>query len=419
MILTTEPGTAAQARSSSIRRTPATTDQPGARVAFYSHDTFGLGHLRRCQKIATALSRRLPPLEGMVLTGSAWSHLFPMPAGFACVQLPPVVKTGRRVYRARDDRRTFEEVLAARGAQLSEALYRFRPDLLIVDNVPCGLAGELLPVLNGLRRRGTRVALSLRDVLDDDFSVRSEWRSVGADAAAAELYDEVWIFGDSGAPAYRALPARARAKSVFCGYLAERIETMGEPHTARQFDAARPRVLVTGGGGGDAGALVATYLLALRRYRPGGTHHLVLGPDFPADLEPQSGDLARLGATSIRFEPDLPGAMARADVVVSMAGYNTVCETLAAGRRMVLVPRLWPRREQWLRARALERAGRAEMLTLDDLTPRALWSAVRRALACGEHRAVRFAGAARVAERAAELLGLDRMPGRPPRLARA
>jgi len=46
------------------------------------------------------------------------------------------------------------------------------------------------------------------------------------------------------------------------------------------------------------------------------------------------------------FEPDLVGATRRPTVVVSMAGYSTVCELLSWRRRAVLVPRAAPVREQ-------------------------------------------------------------------------
>jgi len=39
------------------------------RVLIYSHDTFGLGHLRRCRAIAHALVQPDPGLSVLILSG--------------------------------------------------------------------------------------------------------------------------------------------------------------------------------------------------------------------------------------------------------------------------------------------------------------------------------------------------------------
>ena len=383
-----------------------------ARIAFYSHDTLGLGHMRRCLKIAEAMEDTIPGASGVMLSGSPWSGMLAMPAAFRLVSLEPVRKLGPGLYSPRAGSLDIAGVLMERGRRLQEELLGLAPDLLVVDNVPCGLKGELLPALHRLRRNGCRVALSLRDVLDDDASIRAEWCATGALDALARLYDEIWLFGEAESQSFRFLPDWARARTVLCGHLggargdvrgSAGVLATGEPGTARRH----PRILVTGGGGSDAGALVTTYLSALRLLRPVASHHIVLGPDFPESQLQALGDLeevAALGATVVRFEHDMRRAMADADVVVAMAGYNTVYESLAAGRRLVLVPRLWPRHEQSLRAEALARSGRAEVLLPDVLTPEVLWKAIQRTLEGPEPRPACFDGARRAASRGAALV---------------
>jgi len=60
--------------------------------------------------------------------------------------------------------------------------------------------------------------------------------------------------------------------------------------------------------------------------------------------------------------PELRNSVARADCVVSMAGYNTVCDILSYKRRSVLVPRAGPSKEQSLRAERLREWGVAEVV---------------------------------------------------------
>ena len=355
------------------------------RIAFYSHDTMGLGHLRRCLKMAAAITERLGTQDGLILTGSPWSDLLKPPSGFRFVSLPPVIKTGPAEYQSRDPAMSLAGVIASRRAVIERELHRFAPQLLVVDNVPCGLGGEILPTLAAVRRLGTRIVLSLRDVLDEEEAIRKEWEAAGATRALVGLYDEIWLFGDRASAAYKMIPARLLDRTVICGHLGELDEhpssCAAQPRTrAADSGPSLPRILVTGGGGGDAGVLVETYIAALREFRPAVRTRLVLGPEFPPDRVPHAEDLAGLGVTLVHFEHDMKRAIREADVVVSMAGYNTVCEVLAVGRQMVLVPRVWPRREQWIRASELARHGKAEIMHPYALNPSSLWSTVERAL---------------------------------------
>ena len=47
-----------------------------ARVLMYSHDTFGLGHLRRCREIAHALVERFKRLQVLIVSGSSIAGAF-------------------------------------------------------------------------------------------------------------------------------------------------------------------------------------------------------------------------------------------------------------------------------------------------------------------------------------------------------
>ncbi len=373
------------------------------RIAFYAHDTYGLGHLNRCLKLAGVFAAELAAVEGVILTGSPWYRLFAPPPGFRVVPLPPVVKLRQGVYASRDRSLPFEQVLAARRRRIDSCLRRFRPQLLVVDNVPCGLHGEVLPALRRLHeRRGARAVLALRDVLDRPSVVADEWARAGAAEPLAELYDEVWVFGD---PADAQIlidagPLAAAAGKVrACGRLGRR--RPGRSRVADGGQRRKPLVLVTGGGGGDAPPLVRSYLEALRRYRPRLTSRVVLGPDYPAEVaDPPPPGVDELHC----FEPDLAGWLEASDLVVSMAGYNTVCEILESGCRAVLVPRVWPRQEQWLRALRWQRQGRVRVIHPGRLSPRALWHEIEEVLAAPRPAPMALGGGVVAAGRAARLL---------------
>ena len=64
----------------------------GARVMLYSHDTFGLGHLRRSRALASAITSADPSASALILTGSPVAGRFAFPSRVDHVRLPGVIK---------------------------------------------------------------------------------------------------------------------------------------------------------------------------------------------------------------------------------------------------------------------------------------------------------------------------------------
>ena len=101
-----------------------------------------------------------------------------------------------------------------------------------------------------------------------------------------------------------------------------------------------------------------------------------------------------------------------ADVVVCMAGYNTVVETVSRGLPVVCVPRPGPRAEQRLRAQAFADLGLLRVVEPECLDPAILRAEVTAAIADGRRdpaastrRIVDFDGARRAAAHLLELAG--------------
>ena len=121
------------------------------------------------------------------------------------------------------------------------------------------------------------------------------------------------------------------------------------------------------------------------------------------------GQLAERGVTFLEFEPDLPLLLSQSDVVVSMAGYNTICELLLFGRRAVLVPRAEPVQEQLIRARLFAARGYFDMVEPDQLTPELLMSKVLTALRSSQAsqtpNGIALDGLPRIRQRVRALLG--------------
>jgi predicted glycosyltransferase len=115
--------------------------------------------------------------------------------------------------------------------------------------------------------------------------------------------------------------------------------------------------------------------------KEGPTHLLLFTGPFIKDEDFQRLQVLSIDRMRIfRFTPDFVSYLAAADLSVSMAGYNTCMNTLAAG-----VPALvWPyarNREQGLRAELLSRMEALSVINENDLQPVRLAALMERALA--------------------------------------
>jgi predicted glycosyltransferase len=259
------------------------------------------------------------------------------------------------------------------------------PDLFIVDKEPVGLRGEVLPTLKALKRRGTRLVLGLRDVMDEPRLLEPEWQRKKAIPALRDLYDEIWVYGLPQVcdPLEGiALPARVRQKMVYTGYLHREVPVHGTPPRLPEI-CNRPFVLVTTGGGGDGEALI-DWVLRAYEHDPLLPYPalLVLGPFMQAERQKEFMDrAARLRRVdAITFHGQLETLLARATAVVAMGGYNTFCEVLSLDKRALIVPRTEPRLEQYIRASRAAQLGLVSMLEDDGRYDPAVMAAALRAL---------------------------------------
>jgi predicted glycosyltransferase len=352
------------------------------KILLYSHDTAGLGNIRRTLLLAQELTDQYPQAAILIVTGSPMIHAFRIPDGIDYIKLPCLDRVEADRYEPRFLSACAAEVKQTRQTLLQNAVLGFHPDLMIVDKRPAGIDGELLATLRALQRHHprTKLILGVRDILDDPTRTRASLQRTGGFDTIEQYYDEVWIYGTQAIfdpiVEYAFPPAVAR-KTRFCGYLKR-------PTVTRERPAGPPHVLVTTGGGGDGSDMIEAYLEGLmalpRRLALRST--VIFGPQMPTarrtTLLERFGYLADV--SFIDFEADLTHRYAEADVVVSMAGYNTVCELLSCGRRAVLVPRAEPVREQLIRARLFAARGYCSLVEPDDLTPELLMAKVLAAL---------------------------------------
>ena len=392
------------------------------KVCIYSHDTFGLGHLRRNLAIADQLLRSEPRFEVWLLTGSPVIRQWTLPPGLHVQPLPPVVKTGADQYAARAPGQLFGLTKGYREALIMKLVEEQRPDVFLVDHAPCGMNGELLSTLALIRNElpQTRTVLGLRDILDGPAAVQRSWAEQDVPALIEHAYDDVFVYGSERlfdvVSAY-GLSGPVAQRVQYCGYVLgrSRAEQLSAAAGAgvcwdAQRAAGRPVVLVTAGGGGDGHFLMHSYLQGLCRGAENGFFSVIVtGPLMPPEQSAalQAAVAGRRDVQIVAYTTELVPSIGSAELVVSMAGYNTSVELLAARKKAILVPRSVPREEQKLRAGLLAGLGLCECVPADERLAASLARQVPAALAApAPHerlwKAVDLQGAERIA---AELAG--------------
>ena len=165
------------------------------RVLIYSHDSFGLGHLRRCRQIAHSLVGSFNKLSVLIISGSPIIGSFDFRARVDFVRVPGVIKLRNGEYTSLNLHLDIEKTMELRGSIIQHTADVFDPDIFIVDKEPLGLRGEVGPTLAMLKDRGTPLILGLRDVMDEPELLVPEWERKNVLPALEELYDEMWVYG--------------------------------------------------------------------------------------------------------------------------------------------------------------------------------------------------------------------------------
>jgi predicted glycosyltransferase len=380
------------------------------RFLLYSHDALGLGHVRRNLVIADALIARNPSASVILATSAEHADSLGVPDGVDLVRLPSVRKVANGRYTPRRLRIPAADMTDIRAGIMDAAVASYRPDVLLVDKQPLGAGDELRTALVRLRMEGGRAVLGLRDVLDDPAGVRAEWTPTRT-SVVLEHYGRILVYGrESVFDTLRrsGLPAELGARTRYCGYVtAQPIGDGTAARTIRSFRSgarSRPIVLGTTGGGEDGQRVLEAFVEAAAGAPWDAI--AVTGPQLDAAAARAFRHRAAAAGVAVRtFVPELAGWFGVVDAVVCMGGYNTLAEALVRGAPTVCVPRTAPRREQLIRARALEDLDLLGVVELDSVCVQVLREAIdsaltrsRRTIARAAESALGFGGADVAAE---------------------
>ena len=397
------------------------------RVMAYCHDGVGLGHLRRTLNICEHIGHTHAGTSFLVATGSPYFSLLKHPPTLDFVKLPSIEKVRNDVYRPKYlSCMSADKVMEWRSEVLLRTAQVFAPDLLLVDKAPLGVCNELLDTLRWVRRHmpATRIVFGMRDIEDTAEATIAQWTKRGVQRVLEECFDEIWVYGMESvfdvASEYRLSPT-IRDRLRFLGYVTR---TPCGQCVATTNGKGR-HVLVTVGGGTDGEAVLDAYLCetAGRLAERGIDSTVIGGPDLPERAATRLRDIANAMPLVrwLGFVPCLGCQIRRASMVVSMGGYNTLCEVAALGTPTLVIPRKRPRLEQTMRATRWERLGIIDTLDADTLTPERLARSVESmidGLPTPPADRLDMSGLDRVAERFEALLGEPKSAARAVRRVR-
>lgn len=360
------------------------------RILIYSHDTYGLGNIRRMLAIAETIKHEFCDASILILSGSPMIHAFRLEAGMDYVKLPCLSRHDSESYRSKSLRISKTSILKLRADLIQSTVLNFEPDLMLVDKKPLGVGNELAPTLATLRHleKRPKLVLVLRDILDKPERTIPVWVNNRYHEVVRTAYDRILVLGSTdvfNAVEEYAFPPASAEKTFFCGYTRKADHRRMPLEVRKELGINGGRlVLVTTGGGEDGANLVSEVLSTVKEFGRRFADHCVifLGPEMPQNqVERFRDSSSRLPSVTVKsFTSDFISYLGAADAVVAMGGYNTVAEILSLGVPAVIVPRTQPVSEQQIRAMNLERLGLVKALHPDILCPRELVRAVTDAI---------------------------------------
>ncbi|RMF56414.1 MAG: glycosyltransferase [Calditrichaeota bacterium] len=389
------------------------------RILFYSHDAYGMGNIRRTLAICDRLTREVPDLSVLILTGSPVIHALRIPRKVDYIKLPCLTRDKRETFSPKFWNMSLKELMRFRSELILSSIKSFCPNIVIVDKKPLGIKREFLHALQYLKNQlpETRIILGLRDILDEPATTIPIWKTQRYYDIIKRYYHHVWIYGSpkvfNTVQEYQ-MPQEVAEKAVFTGYLGRTPGNVSRARIRSELGVNGSLLsLVMVGGGGDGYPIMKAYMDGLRRngHLSSTESLLVCGPEMPRDQRREVEHFCSNGipAAFKEFSDEMENLLAAADVVVSMGGYNSICEILSFRKKAVIVPRVSPVKEQLIRTKRLAELGLVNMLHPAELTPESLMKTVERTssaqgLCADVDRRIDLNGLQRIVEMTQEML---------------
>ena len=357
------------------------------KVLFYCQHVLGIGHYFRSLEICRALDRDHQVLLAVGGPPADRGDL----GGIRLERLPELsMDADFKNFLPSADGTSLDEVKAERKKILAALFKEFDPDVFMVELYPFGRKAfrfELDPILQGIREEPARKCLtvcSLRDILVEKKDQESyESRVV---KILNKYFDALLIHSDSSlidlGRTFSSLD-RIEIPIEYTGFVTPRPRP-GVRETIRKrlgLESGQKLITAAAGGGAVGFELIQAAVRAfpLLNRAAAGRLQVFAGPYMSESDYQKLEEQASPGTTVERFTRDYISWLAASDLSISLGGYNTTMNILAAGTRALVLP-FAQNREQKQRAETMAALGALELLTPDDLEPELLASRIEEAL---------------------------------------
>ena len=332
--------------------------------------------------LAKGLQQQLPDAEVLVLQGGLPQKYISLRDGLNVVDVPQPFTVKEWL---NGKQQVHVNQIRQRLRFMKQALDNFKPDVFITEFFPFGRMierYELIPLIQALRRRGTKIVGSAGYPIlsgSQDFTERY-----------LVYYDKMLIHAvkelDLDMLKHMVNPAYAaffeQEKMTFTGYLAEKkVRTHKEEVRKSLGIGERKFVLCSRGGGIILPQILYKTILASKQFPE---HYFLVVPGA-ASSKKELAILEKLaaGRENVRIMPytnDFFDYLNACDISVNMCGYNTSCELLQLRKKAVVMPLYYSKSgeiEQLYRARLLEKLLGNKTILPEELTTEKLAAALR------------------------------------------
>jgi predicted glycosyltransferase len=343
-------------------------------ILIYCQHVVGVGHLCRMMEIIRALKDHDITL---ILGGPPVD--IGIPNNVNVVQLPGLMMDAKytRMFPV-DPGQSLEETKNKRKTILLDLVADSRPDVLLIELYPFGRGGfhfELEPFLHAVRtsqQQPCPIVCSLRDILVEKKNQQKfEQRVLDR---LNPYFDALLVHGDPNVIKLDATFSRVADINIpvfYTGYICQKPKQDDREHIRKQLNLKSDDKLVTvSAGGGSFGyrLLEAAVKAHAVLKSPEIRMQVFTGPYLDENKFTALTQLAAPGATVERFSDNFPAWLAAADLSISMGGYNTTMNVVAAGTPALIFPYSHDR-EQGLRAERLSPLTDLTVLSEKDLEP--------------------------------------------------
>jgi predicted glycosyltransferase len=350
------------------------------KIMFYCQYLAGMGHLVRSTEIIRSLVK---DFQVCLVSGGQAIDGFQLPSEVEVIHLPAILEVDGEL-RPVDSSQTIEVVKQQRTQALLNAFEQFQPDGLITECFPFSkhkVKFELIPLLDHAKAstHPVKVVCSLRDLIMTQSRAPKVWakRYDTVCDLINHYYDLILVHDDPQLQRLEEFFPKINCLNCevyYTGYVAQSSPQV--PLTAEDeaiFSQNHPMIVASVGGGRFGYELLNAVVSASHFLEQKIPHHIYVftGPFMPEEqvVQLQQAIAQQKNITIRRYTTHLIDYLNRADLSISLGGYNTTMNILKTGVRSLVYPAASEEQvgEQTSRATLLAALGVLDLLQPEDL----------------------------------------------------